>query len=99
VVEHLNWQGPVYKMSGLASQGTKDLCAAIMDYIDDQRQRELIDPELAELAEARRAEMQAEARSRIEQLAEARKQARKKAKEQDSEDDDDDYDVEVVYAE
>lgn len=99
VVEHLNWQGPVYKISGLASQGTKDLCAAIMDYIDDQRQRELIDPELAELAEARRAEMQAEARSRIEQLAEARKQARKKAKEQDSEDDDDDYDVEVVYAE
>ena len=99
VVEHLNWQGPVYKMSGLASQGTKDLCAAIMDYIDDQRQRELIDPELAELAEARRAEMQAEARSRIEQLAEARKLARKKAKEQDSEDDDDDYDVEVVYAE
>ncbi|MGB0668903.1 MAG: Obg family GTPase CgtA [Porticoccaceae bacterium] len=99
VVEHLNWQGPVYKMSGLASQGTKDLCAAIMDYIDDQRQRELIEPELAELAETRRAEMQAEARSRIEQLAEARKQARKKAKEQDSEDDDDDYDVEVVYAE
>ena len=99
VVEHLNWQGPVYKISGLASQGTKDLCAAIMDYIDDQRQRELIEPELAELAETRRAEMQAEARSRIEQLAEARKQARKKAKEQDSEDDDDDYDVEVVYAE
>jgi GTP-binding protein len=99
VVEYLNWQGPVYKMSGLASQGTKDLCAAIMDYIDDQRQRELIDPELAELAEARRAEMQAEARSRIEQLAEARKQARKKAKEQDSDDDDDDYDVDVVYAE
>ena len=99
VVEHLNWQGPVYKMSGLASQGTKDLCAAIMDYIDDQRQRELIEPELAELAETRRAEMQAEARSRIEQLAEARKQARKKAKEQDLEDDDDDYDVEVVYAE
>ena len=99
VVEHLNWQGPVFRMSGLASQGTKDLCAAIMDYIDEQRQQESVDPELAEQAEERRAEMQAEARSRIEQLAEARKQARKKAKQQDSDDDDDDYDVEVVYAE
>ena len=100
VVEHLNWQGPVFRMSGLASLGTKDLCAAIMDHIDEQRQQELVDPTLAEQAEARRAEMQAEARSRIEQLAEARKQARKQAKDENIEDDDDDdYDVEVVYAE
>jgi GTP-binding protein len=100
VVEHFNWQGPVFRMSGLASQGTKDLCAAIMDHIDEQRQQELVDPTLAEQAEARRAEMQAEARSRIEQLAEARKQARKQAKDENIEDDDDDdYDVEVVYAE
>jgi len=100
VVEHLNWQGPVFRMSGLASQGTKDLCAAIMDHIDEQRQQELVDPTLAEQAEARRAEMQAEARNRIEQLAEARKQARKQAKDENIEDDDDDdYDVEVVYAE
>ena len=101
VVDHLNWQGPVFRMSGLASQGTKDLCAAIMDYIDDQRQREAADPELAEHAEARRMEMQAQARLRIEELADARKNARKQAKaeEQDIDNDDDDYDVEVVYAE
>ena len=101
VVEHLNWQGPVFRMSGLASQGTRDLCAAIMDHIDELRQQELVDPELAERAEARRAEMQAEARNRIEELAEARKQARKKAKQEtiEDDDDDDDYDVEVVYAE
>ena len=100
VVDHLNWQGPVFRMSGLASQGTKQLCAAIMDYIDDQRQRELVDPDLAEQAEARRADMQAEARLRIEELAEARRRARKQAKEDVSDDnDDDDYDVEVVYAE
>jgi GTP-binding protein len=100
VVDHLNWQGPVFRMSGLASQGTKDLCAGIMDYIDDQRQREAADTELAEQAEARRMEMQAEARRRIEELAETRKNARKQpvAEEQDI-DDDDDYDVEVVYAE
>ena len=101
VVDHLNWQGPVFRMSGLASQGTKDLCAAIMDYIDDQRQREAADPELAEHAEARRMEMQAQARLRIEELADARKNTRKQAKaeEQDIDNDDDDYDVEVVYAE
>ena len=100
VVDHLNWQGPVFRMSGLASQGTKQLCAAIMDYIDDQRQRELVDPDLAEQAEARRADMQAEARLRIEELAEARRRARRQAKEDVSDDsDDDDYDVEVVYAE
>lgn len=99
VVDHLNWQGPVFRMSGLASQGTKQLCAAIMDYIDDQRQRELVDPDLAEQAEARRADMQAEARLRIEELAEARRRARKAAKEDVSDDNDDDYDVEVVYAE
>ena len=101
VVEHLNWQGPVFRMSGLASQGTRDLCAAIMDHIDELRQQELVDPELAEQAEARRAEMQAQARNRIEELAEARKQARKKAKQEtiEDDDDDDDYDVEVVYAE
>ncbi len=99
VIEHLNWQGPVFRMSGLASQGTKDLCAAIMDHIDELRQQELVDPDLAEQAEARRAEMQAEARNRIEELAEARKQSRRKAKEETIDDDDDDYDVEVVYAE
>ena len=99
VVKHLSWQGPVFRMSGLASQGTKNLCAAIMDYIDEQRQQEAVDSDLAEQAEARRAEMQAEARNRIEELAEARKQARKKVKEEDIEDDEDDYDVEVVYAE
>ena len=71
-----------------------------MDYIDDQRQRELVDPDLAEQAEARRADMQAEARLRIEELAEARRRARRQAKEDVSDDsDDDDYDVEVVYAE
>ena len=100
VVDHLNWQGPVFTMSGLASQGTKDLCAAIMDHIDEQRQQELADADLAEQAEARRADMQAEARQRIEELAEARKRARVEAKQEKTDDhDDDDYDVEVVYAE
>ena len=79
VIDDLEWKGPVFRMSGLASQGTKVLCAAIMDYIDDHRQRELVDPNLAELAEARRTEIQAEARDRIEGLAETRRTARQQS--------------------
>jgi GTP-binding protein len=97
VVDYLDWQGPVFKMSGLASEGTKDLCAAIMEYIDDHRQQERADPELEEQAGERRAQMQAEARTRIEELSLQRHQARKQI--QIEADDDDDSDVEVVYAE
>lgn len=101
VIDNLEWKGPVFRISGLASQGTKVLCAAIMDYIDDHRQRELVDPNLAELAEARRTEIQAEARDRIDGLAETRRTARQQSRLDDHSDDDDndDNDVEVVYAE
>ncbi|MDC3200221.1 GTPase ObgE [Porticoccaceae bacterium] len=97
VVDALGWEGPVFRMSGLASQGTKVLCAAIMDYIDEHRQQEEADPELTELADERRAVIQAEARERIEGLAQARRQSRQQPQEND--DEDDDHDVEVVYAE
>ncbi len=100
VVDALDWQGPVFRMSGLASVGTKALCAAIMDYIDDHRQQELADPNLAELAEARRTTIQTEARDRIDGLAETRRVARQQPPLDDlNDDDDDDDDVEVVYAE
>ena len=96
VVDHLNWDGPVFRISGLASQGTKALCAAIMDYIDGHREEEKADPELAEQAEGRRLEIQAQARDRIQQLADNRRSARKTVV---SDGDDDDHDMEVVYAE
>jgi GTP-binding protein len=101
VVEALDWQGPVFRMSGLASVGTKVLCAAIMDYIDDHRQQELADPKLAELAEARRTRIQTEARDRIDGLAETRRVSRQQPQLDDHSGDDgyDDDDVEVVYAE
>ncbi len=96
VVEKLGWEGPVFRMSGLASQGTKVLCAAIMDYIDDHRQQEVADPELSEIADQRRTVIQAEARDRIEDLAQTRRHARQQSTIDDS---DDDHDVDVVYAE
>ena len=98
VVDHLNWQGPVFRISGLASQGTKALCAAIMEYIDGHREEERAAPELAEQSEKRRMEIQAEARDRIQELADNRRNARKQAT-ADTGDDEDDDDVDVVYAE
>ena len=99
VVDHLNWDGPVFRISGLASQGTKALCAAIMDYIDGHREEEKADPELAEQAEGRRLEIQAQARDRIQQLADNRRSARKTVVSDGDDEDDDDRDMEVVYAE
>ena len=99
VVDHLDWQGPVFRISGLASQGTKALCAAIMDYIDGHREEEKADPELAEQAEGRRVEIQAQARDRIQELADSRRNARKQVIEDNDDEDDDDHDMEVVYAE
>ena len=96
VIEQLNWQGPVFKISGLAGQGTKDLCAAIMDYIDGVRDSEKANPDIAKADGKRREKMQAEARQRIEELARSRRQSRQQQKD-DDEFDDDDYDVEVVY--
>ena len=100
VIDQLHWQGPVFKISGLASVGTKALCAAIMDHIDALRDRERADTELAVAEDARRLQMQAEARQRIEELAQARRQARRQKQDDDNDDfDDDDYDVDVVYVE
>ena len=97
VVDQLNWQGPVFKISGLSSIGTKALCTEIMAHIDELRDREGADPELVVVEDARRAKMQAEARQRIEELAAVRRGARQRAVEDDTDDDDDG--VEVVYAE
>ena len=100
VVRRLDWKGPVFRMSGLMSDGTKALCAAIMDSIDDQRQREQASPELLEEQERWRECVQAEARARIDELADARRRQRAEAQAGEAGDEDEDDDgVEVVYAE
>ncbi len=37
IVKKLNWQGPVFRISGLARQGTEKLCWAIMQHIDETK--------------------------------------------------------------
>jgi GTP-binding protein len=33
IIKELNWQGPVFKISTLSKQGTQELCAAVMEFL------------------------------------------------------------------
>lgn len=100
LVDDLNWQGPVYSIAAISRLGVEPICGDVMVYLEKTREAETADPELAIQEQEKQAQMQEEARLKIQQLAAARKAARLSAK-QDSDDDDDwdedDYDVEVVY--
>lgn len=37
IAQGLDWQGPVYGISGLSGEGVDDLCGAIMNYLEEQR--------------------------------------------------------------
>jgi len=36
IVQSLNWQGPVFEVSAMNKEGTRELCFAIMDYLETQ---------------------------------------------------------------
>lgn len=95
IVDSLDWQGPIFGISAATGEGTDKLCGAVMDYLDDLREREEDDPEFAERQLEEQAIMQAEARERIEALKGKRRN--QQAEDDEDDDDDDDYDVEVVY--
>ncbi|MCG3169146.1 MAG: GTPase Obg [Pseudomonadales bacterium] len=94
ILARLDWQGPAFRISALAADGTEALCARIMAHIEEQRRREEEDPGLAAAEQELQQRMQAEARERIAALAEARRLARKGLA---AADDDDEFDVEVEY--
>ncbi|KAA1188469.1 GTPase ObgE [Pseudohalioglobus sediminis] len=96
VIEALGWEGPVYEISAIRSEGTDALCGDLMSYLEELREREAADPELAAAELSTQQRMQEEARERI---AELRAQ-RHRSREQPADDDDwdeDDYDVDVEY--
>lgn len=96
LVDALQWQGPVYKVSAMAKAGTDQLCADLLSMLEQRWQAEKEDPELAQAERDLQAKMQAEARAKIEELQAKRRAARKKLG--DDNDDDDDSDVEIVYS-
>ncbi len=98
IVERLDWQGPVYSLSALTGNNTDALCWAILEHVEACRERESEDEEARQLEFDTQRAMQAEARARIQHLAEVRRAARKASQDNnDEDDDDDDGDVEVVY--
>jgi GTP-binding protein len=97
VVEALDWQGPQYSIAAIRGEGTAALCGDMMTHLEEIREREKADPELAEAERELQSRMQNEARERIDEL---RAQHRQRAQEGDADEDDfddDDYDVDVEY--
>ncbi|SFR86269.1 GTP-binding protein [Marinobacter daqiaonensis] len=97
IIDDLGWQGPVFRISAISGEGTKDLTQAIMRWIEERAREEKDNPELAEKEAERRRQMDEEARERIQEERDARRAARQN-EDDDDDFDDDDYDVEVVYA-
>lgn len=98
VIDALGWQGPVYRISALQKQGTRELTGALQDFLDERAQAIQDNPELLEEEAKMRAQVDAEARAHIENLRAQMKADRQAAKEGlDDDFDDDDYDVEVEY--
>ena len=99
VLDALEWDGPVYRISALNKQGLTQLVHDLQEYLDARKEAIIENPELAEEEHALRQQIDREARENMERLrAEAR--ARREAGEDDDWDDDfddDDYDVEVEY--
>src|SRR5574337_56282 len=41
IVDGLHWQGPVFRISGLSGEGTRELCGAVMRYLEQSAGRDL----------------------------------------------------------
>src|SRR5210317_1653697 len=99
VLDALEWDGPVYRISALNKQGLSQLVHDLQEYLDERKEAIIENPELAEAEHAIRQQIDREARENMERLrAEAR--ARREAGEDDDWDDDfddDDYDIDVEY--
>lgn len=93
VVAELGWQGPVFTLSAAAGVGCDSLVYALMNAIEDRRQREQEEPDYAASQQEWRARLEEEAREQIQAI----KDAGRRARQNPDGDDDDDHDVEVVY--
>ena len=98
LVKSLGWEGPVYKVSAIKSDGLEALCWDIMRWIEEKSEAEASDEELAQLEAGLKEAMQQEARQKLEEYKASRKSKRSNGEDDDDDFDDDDYDVEVEYA-
>lgn len=96
VIEALDWQGPVYKIAAINGEGTFQLCADIMQHIEERRERAKEDPEFAQQLLQEQDLVDEESRAHIEMLQQQRKLERQLAREE-AEDDDDEDGAEIFY--
>ena len=101
IVAKLDWKGPVFCVSAIQKEGTREVAFAIMEYLEQQWAREKESAEVATEELERRETLEQEARDSVQDAAALWKEermARKLAREEgDDDEDDDDHDVEVVY--
>jgi len=45
IIEGLDWQGPIFRVSGLQREGTEALCFAIMQRLEELGKEEILEPE------------------------------------------------------
>ncbi len=97
----VGWSGRVFRMSALASEGTRELCQAIMGRLEQWRREEAEDPDAAERERAMRVRLEEEARRKVQELrVSARAGRRGIGADQDNDDDDsddDDSNLEIIY--
>jgi len=105
ILDEIQWEGPVFQTSGLMSEGTKDVVYYLMDEIEQQREREVEDPEYAAEMKAFRDQLEAETREQTIAAKEAYREMRRQQRlegllgddDEDDEDGDDDSNMEVFY--
>ena len=107
VIEHLNWEGPVFVISALERDGTEALTQAVMRYLEERDLRIAEEPSYAEELAELDQRIEDEARARLQALDDQRALRRagvrsvESIEEDDFDDDDDDFDdedgPEIIY--
>ncbi|MFH7806013.1 Obg family GTPase CgtA [Acinetobacter sp. BSP-53] len=103
LLEEMQWAGPVFKTSGLMSEGTKEVVYYLMDEIEKQRELEAEDPEYAAQLKAFRDQLEAETREQTIAAKEAYREMRRQQRlagilgDDDDDEDGDDGEMEVYY--
>ncbi len=103
VIDQLGWAGPVFMISALDGEGTKELAQAMMRYLEERDLRIAEDPEYAEYLVDLDQRIEEEGRARLQELDDKRALRRAGVKaiedvEDDDFDDEDDEDgAEIIY--
>ncbi len=102
IVEELDWQGPVFRVSAVNGQGTQELVYEIMNHLEELNLRMEEDEDFARKEMDARSALEEEARMKMKELVERRKRQKEGLGDDDDfddfDDDDDEHDMEVLNA-